>query len=154
MPAISLASDADRRWGAEVMGASEPWRSLGRTAAQCRDVLFDARYQVLVAADVEGGGPPVGIAIVDPKGLAGAPYLKSIVVDPDARSRGVGTALLAHVERELGIPGRNMFLCVSSFNVRARALYERLGYTMVGELTDFLVPGASELILRKRLDSE
>jgi hypothetical protein len=44
-----------------------------------------------------------------------------------------------------------MFLCVSSFNVRARALYQRLGYALVGELTDFLLPGASELILRKRL---
>jgi ribosomal protein S18 acetylase RimI-like enzyme len=151
MPSIAPATDEERHWGAAIMGASDPWLSLGRTAAHCCEVLFDARYEVFVAANREAGGRPQGIAVVDPKGLAGAPYLKAIAVDPEARSRGIGTALLAHVERELGVPGRNMFLCVSSFNGRARALYERLGYAMVGELTDFLVPGASELILRKRL---
>ena len=42
-----------------------------------------------------------------------------------------------------------MFLCVSSFNPRARALYERLGYELVRELTDYIVAGHSELLLRK-----
>jgi ribosomal protein S18 acetylase RimI-like enzyme len=43
----------------------------------------------------------------------------------------------------------NVFLCVSSFNRRAQKFYERLGYACVGELTDFLVPGHSEILLRK-----
>lgn len=43
------------------------------------------------------------------------------------------------------------FLCVSSFNPRARALYERLGYELIGELKDFVIDGASELLMRKRL---
>lgn len=42
-----------------------------------------------------------------------------------------------------------MFLCVSDFNPRARALYERLGYELVGELPDFLVRGQAELLYRK-----
>ena len=42
-----------------------------------------------------------------------------------------------------------MFLCVSSFNTRARALYERLGYQVVGELRDYVVRGHSEWLLRK-----
>ena len=45
----------------------------------------------------------------------------------------------------------NVFLCVSAFNAGARRLYERLGYATVGELTDFLAAGQSEILLRKSL---
>ncbi len=44
-----------------------------------------------------------------------------------------------------------MFLCVSSFNGRARALYERHGYRTVGELADYVVDGLSEILMVKRL---
>ena len=40
-------------------------------------------------------------------------------------------------------------MCVSSFNVDARRLYQRLGYKVVGELTDYIVRGHSEFLLRK-----
>ena len=43
----------------------------------------------------------------------------------------------------------NVFLCVSSFNTRAKALYERLGYELVGELKDYIVKGYSEYVFRK-----
>ena len=42
-----------------------------------------------------------------------------------------------------------MFMCVSSFNQDARRLYERLGYHEVGELTNYIVEGHSEILLRK-----
>jgi RimJ/RimL family protein N-acetyltransferase len=44
-----------------------------------------------------------------------------------------------------------VFLCVSSFNERARALYEQLGYETVGELRDYVVRGQSEWLMRKTL---
>jgi ribosomal protein S18 acetylase RimI-like enzyme len=40
---------------------------------------------------------------------------------------------------------------VSSFNRDAQRLYERLGYKVVGELTDYIVRGHSEFLLRKTL---
>jgi ribosomal protein S18 acetylase RimI-like enzyme len=40
---------------------------------------------------------------------------------------------------------------VSSFNPRARELYERLGYEFIGELKDYLVRGHSELLMRKTI---
>jgi hypothetical protein len=40
-------------------------------------------------------------------------------------------------------------MCVSSFNVGARRLYLRHGYEVVGELTDYIVEGHSETLLRK-----
>jgi hypothetical protein len=36
-----------------------------------------------------------------------------------------------------------------SFNREARRLYERLGYQLVGTLTDYLVPGHDEHLFRK-----
>jgi RimJ/RimL family protein N-acetyltransferase len=40
-------------------------------------------------------------------------------------------------------------MCVSSFNPRARQLYERLGYEQVGVLRAFVVTEHDELLLRK-----
>ena len=46
---------------------------------------------------------------------------------------------------------RHIFLCVSSFNTRARAFYERLGFCAVGEFQDYIIEGASEILMHKRL---
>ena len=56
------------------------------------------------------------------------------------RGHGVGSRLMAYAETVCRQDGaRDIFLCVSSFNPRASALYERLGYKLVGELTDFVI---------------
>jgi ribosomal protein S18 acetylase RimI-like enzyme len=130
------------------MAASEPWLTLGRSPERCRDVFFDPRHDVVVAADPDA---PLGFAIADPRGLAGAPYLKALGVDPKRRGEGIGELLLRHVEREIGEPHGNLFLCVSSFNLRARAFYEKHGYVAIGEIQAFIIPGASEVIMRRRL---
>lgn len=56
-----------------------------------------------------------------------------------------GSAAGAGILRE----SPNVFMCVSSFNQDARRLYQRLGYQVVGELTDYIVRGHSEILLRK-----
>jgi ribosomal protein S18 acetylase RimI-like enzyme len=66
------------------------------------------------------------------------------------RGQGVGSALLDAAERWLP-EARHMFLCVSSFNTRARQLYERCGYTKVGEFPDYVIAGSSEILMHKRL---
>lgn len=42
-----------------------------------------------------------------------------------------------------------MFMCVSSFNIAARRLYDRLGYQVVGTLHGYIVPEYDEILLRK-----
>jgi predicted GNAT family acetyltransferase len=76
-------------------------------------------------------------------------FIQTICLAPAFRGRGLGTRLVDFAEQRILQASPNVFLCVSSFNTQARRLYERLGYRLVGELTDFLVRGHSELLFRK-----
>ena len=61
------------------------------------------------------------------------PYVEALVVHPSLRSRSVGTQILAAAEslvRERVLGGIGLAVAVE--NVRARALYERLGYRDLG----------------------
>src|SRR5207247_715533 len=104
-----------------------------RGLEQCRAILNDRDNLVFTARD---RGRPCGFMILDRAGLASSPYVRSIAVSEEARSRGVGTRLMRFAEEHFRTRARHIFLCVSSFNVRARALYERLGYDLIGELPD------------------
>jgi ribosomal protein S18 acetylase RimI-like enzyme len=85
--------------------------------------------------------------------LAGAfvGYIQTICIDPNCRGQGLGTRLLAFAEERILSQFPNVFMCVSSFNHDARRLYQRLGYRVVGELSDYIVAGHSEILLRKTL---
>lgn len=66
------------------------------------------------------------------------------------RTRGIGSGMLRFSETVFA-QERNVYLCVSSFNSRAFALYQRHGFEKVGELPDFIADGYSELVMCKRL---
>ncbi|MBX9927741.1 MAG: GNAT family N-acetyltransferase [Gemmatimonadaceae bacterium] len=127
------------------MASTDPWITLGRTAEQCRSVLEPPK-EIRIA--VEDDGTPLGLIAIDMRGLVRG-YIQTVVVAAHARGRGVGTALIAAAEQEIFCESPNAFICVSSFNQEARRLYERLGYALVGALTDFVVAGHDELLLRK-----
>lgn len=145
---IREASAADRDWAATLLAGSDPWVRLGATYPQCLQVCRDPRYEVYVA---HVGGERCGVLILQDKGLAGSPYLKSIAVAKLFRGLGLGGALMDFAEARFREESRWFFLCVSSFNTRARSFYERRGYHPVGELPDHAVDGASEIVMRKRL---
>jgi ribosomal protein S18 acetylase RimI-like enzyme len=77
-------------------------------------------------------------------------YIQLIGVSPDARSGGVGRALMEFAEARAG--SREMFLLVSDFNADAQKFYARLGYRQVGKIDDYVIQGVSELVFCKRLD--
>ena len=64
-------------------------------------------------------------------------------------AKGIGGALVRFVEERILRDTPNVFLCVSSFNEGAKRFYERLGYEVVGELRDMLIPGHSEILMRR-----
>ncbi len=148
-PTLSLSSAAEEEWAANLMSASEPWLTLGRGRAACLEALRNPSYLLFISHNHHGQAR--GFLLLDPDGVAGSPYIRSVGVDPSCRSSAVGTEMLQFAERLSRRDARHIFLCVSSFNARARTLYERLGYKMVGELKAYVIPGASELLMQKRL---
>ena len=150
MPAVLIraARGDDARWAADVMASSDPWLTLGRGFDACLAACTSA-LDVLEVAEV--GGERCGLVLVRPAGVAGAPYIVSIAVAPGHRGLGVGAALLAHVERTYRGRSRHLFLCVSSFNPRARIFYERHGFEAIGTLKAFLIDEADETLMCKRL---
>jgi ribosomal protein S18 acetylase RimI-like enzyme len=144
----SLAGDEEARVCAEIMATSEPWITLGRTTEQALRILADRDVQEVYVAVHEGD--VVGFLILVLKG-AFIGYIRTVAVHADWRSRGLGRRLIWFAEERIFRESPNVFLCVSSFNPRARALYERLGYKTVGELHDYIVRGHSEWLMRKSL---
>jgi [ribosomal protein S18]-alanine N-acetyltransferase len=130
---------------ARMMAASEPWLTLGRSYEKCREILANAAKEVWVAS---GDDDPVAFVILDLQG-AFTGYVQTICVRADARGQGLGTRLLSWAEERIFRDSPNVFLCVSSFNERARRLYERQGYAVVGTLDDYIVRGHGEVLMRK-----
>ena len=146
---IRAGREEDQEWCARLMAGSEPWVTLGQDLELCRQKVARAGKELFVA---EGGAGQelAGFMLLVAYGFAGSPYINSIAVASEARGRGVGADMLRYAEKHFA--GRqHLFLLVSSFNVRAQAFYRRERYEYVGELKDYIVPGHSELIFRKRL---
>jgi ribosomal protein S18 acetylase RimI-like enzyme len=145
---IHPGTDEEREWAARVMAATDPWITLRRGLDACLKTTQNPDYLFFVA---RSEGRPCGFMLVHPRGMAGSPYIASIAASAECRGAGVGTALLEFAAVYFQTRARHLFLCVSSFNARARALYERNGFAAVGELEDYIIAGASEILMHKRL---
>ncbi len=142
-----LDGEGEARACAAIMAASEPWVTLERDYDASLAVVRNPDREVWVAI---ADGRVVGFLVLAMRG--GFPgYVQSIGVEEGWRSRGVGRALLSRVEARVFEETPNVFLCVSSFNPRARQFYESKGYRHVGTVPDYVVSGHDELIMRKSL---
>jgi ribosomal protein S18 acetylase RimI-like enzyme len=144
--ALHLASADDVEWFAGQMAATEPWLGYGCTIEWTRQRLDWPGSMLWIAADRAGG------ILMHERGFLGAPYIATLLVAEEHRNRGVGSQLLRHAEHVFS-GQRQIFLCVSAANERARALYLRHGFEQVAILPDLVVEGRDELLLRKRLPS-
>ena len=144
-----MESDDEVRACARIMAENEPWVTLRRDYEAALAILRDPLREVYVA--LHGNASDVlGFVVLVMRGaLVG--YIQSIAVHASWRGRGLGTRLIAFAESRIFLETPNVFICASSFNERARALYSRLGYETVGELRDYVVRGHSELLMRKSL---
>jgi [ribosomal protein S18]-alanine N-acetyltransferase len=143
-----LASDQEKDLAAHLLATSEPWITLRINEEQCRKNCHDPEFMLFIA---NKNDIPAGIIILDPRGIAGSPYIKSIAVYPEFRGQGIGTKLLTFADDFFRKNSRHIFICVSSFNHKARHLYEKFGYQAAGELKDYIIDGASEILMYKRL---
>jgi len=132
---------------ARMMSASEPWITLRRDYEESFRQLTDPLKESYVAACRD---EIVGFTILNMKG-AFVGYIQTVCVAPEWRNQGIGSRLVDFAEKRIFTEAPNIFLCVSSFNTKARDLYERLGYEIIGELKDYIIPGQSEILMRKAL---
>ncbi|CAA9585488.1 MAG: hypothetical protein AVDCRST_MAG19-4528 [uncultured Thermomicrobiales bacterium] len=94
------------------------------------------------------GGAVIGCAIGDRHD--GQTRVINVAVDPDARRRGVATALLRALEREL--PRGDLLLMVEVENLGAQALYRAEGYLPVGSAADYYGRGRGGIWMQKGRD--
>jgi len=140
-----LGRRADGEICARMMANSEPWITLRRDYDASLKILIDPSREVYLAMI---GDEIVGFTILTMHGAFVA-YLQSVCVAPQWRGKGIGSELMDYVEKRILSETPNVFICVSSFNERVQKLYERRGYEVVGELKNWIVPGHSEILLRK-----
>ncbi|MGH2409870.1 MAG: GNAT family N-acetyltransferase [Chloroflexota bacterium] len=150
---ITPLSERDIPALTRIMSHSLPWTRYQITEAAARRLWWDALATAANVVVARLDGQTVGFAwYVEHGGFGLGGYLKLLGVQATARGHGVGGALLEHVEWWAVQQGqRDLFLLVSDFNTAAQMFYQARGYTRVGEIPEFVAPGISELIFRKRL---
>ncbi len=140
--------------GAEELGpalaAIPPWSIIGWPAE--RMTLGLKRQQPSVKRfEVLANGLRAGIIVIQDPFLHG-PYLQLLAVLPDFQGRNLGLRLLQWMEGEARrVEARQLWLCVSTFNTRAQAFYERFGFEAVAVLDKLASDASDELLMRKRL---
>lgn len=138
---------ADRPALIAMLVGSEPWIRLGYRAADW-ERLFSPLPEGREAYVIEQDGRVAGFALLRLKFLFGD-YLELFAIADWARGRALGRRLLRYVESVTFSRGTNLFACVSDFNGPARRFYETQGYREIGALSDFLIEGSAEILLRK-----
>lgn len=133
-----------------ALAAMPPWSVIGYPATRLsewlgRDEPSMGKFEVLAGTELAGV-----IVIQDP--FLHGPYLKLIAVLPKFQGRRFGQILLHWMEHEARkAQARQLWLCVSSFNMRARDFYERMGFETVALLDKLASDASDELFMRKRL---
>ena len=146
---IRPATNADIKAICKVMLSTNPFITLGYTNDMCYDVVITALEEGwALVSELEG--KVVGFIlfrVFDGFPLGG--YIRALAVDKKYRHRGIASALMNEAERVIFKYRRNVFLLVSSFNKEAIKFYLSRGYVKIGEITDAIIRGSSEIIMRK-----
>jgi ribosomal protein S18 acetylase RimI-like enzyme len=135
---IALFGQIDDRHSAGVPYAFRGSSALPRPAPPIEQMIAGPSTTMLVAARGERVLAHVGVELVtissDRMPLVPRRFglVHDLIVDADAREQGIGSALMAALERWVrDRGGEAVELTVWTFNEPAQHLYERCGYTTV-----------------------
>ena len=101
-------TDEDLAAVASIRAASDPWRSRSETMEQTQQTVSKLRPFVHVS---KYQNHIIGYVTVERDGpVAGAAYMRNIVVKPELRQKGIGTMLLNHAMLRTKLPNCVLFL--------------------------------------------
>ncbi len=146
---VRLMTAEDRAAVIELLADADPWKRLGYQISDW-DNYFTPLPQGRESYVVDQNGKVAGIAVIRQNFLLGD-YVELLGVANWARGQGLGCRLLAHVEQAVFARAKNLFACVSDFNDQARRFYKQQGYQEIGSMSNFLIPGSAEILLRKTI---
>ena len=89
----------------------------------------------------------IGFIAGDVRRAEGVAWISTVAVLPEFQGRGIGGSLMQACE--VLIPVERVRLCVRPSNEVAIRLYEKLGYTRIGEWTKYYTDGESALVMEK-----
>ena len=130
---------------ANMMLKTNPWITLGLNFEQCHAAFEGIGKEVYILKKEE---EILGFVILQIAGTFRG-YIQTLCINENYRGQGLGKKLLTFCEERIRQISPNIFICVSSFNTGALKLYQAMGFTLVGELENFVRNGFTELLLRK-----
>lgn len=90
------------------------------------------------------------VGLVRHAGAHVAGRIYTLAIDPDCQGRGVGKQLVVHMLEELAARDvQRVYLEVRADNTRAVSLYEKLGFTIVRDLSDYYGEGEHGVSMRR-----
>jgi diamine N-acetyltransferase len=131
-----------------AIAAMEPWSVMAYPPEKLGRFLGThdpsaLRYVVKI------GEQESGVVSVRSPWLKG-PYLELLALLPPAQGQGIGARIMAWLERiAIEEEARNLWVCASSFNIRALRFYERHGFERVATLPGLVAETYEEILLRK-----
>ena len=126
------------------MASSDPWITLKRNYELSFESLADPLKELYVIRE----GEVIGFVLIQMIGTFKG-YIQSIAIKDEYRGKGFGSRLLEFAEERIFRQSPNVFMCVSSFNEQAKKLYLQKGYSIIGEIDNFIIEGYSEILMRK-----
>ena len=139
LPALRAVIDANALFPSEMLADMiAPW--LGANTA---DLWFTT------------GDPAIAVAYAAPERMTNGTWNQLLIaVHPDHHDRGIGRALMRHLESTLAAQGERMVIVETSglpaFE-RTRGFYARIGYEEQGRVRDFYDAGEDKVIFRRML---
>ncbi len=111
------------------------------------DVIGVLTLPSVVRLKATCGGELVGFIAGDIRRSEGTAWIATIGVLPEYRRRGIGAALLEACEAQIEL--ERVRLCVRTTNEAAIHLYQRMGYSKVGEWKQYYHDGETAQVMEK-----
>ncbi|MEA4812459.1 MAG: GNAT family N-acetyltransferase [Anaerolineaceae bacterium] len=145
----AIESEKDKTLSAEMMQSTSPWSVFGRSFEECLSAFNTEGKFAFGAYSIKD---LLGFVVVDITGPLPC-YIQALCIAQKHRGQGIGSALMDYAEQFIFLRSPNAFLCYSDFNPSVRIMYERRGYSLIGTLHNYMIPGHDEYLMRKSISA-